>query len=507
MKRSVSKLLAKVGAPVFYGGIAVLVVLAGWFFFVRDSGASEEILTVVPGDFVQEVSVSGKVVAAQEVDLGFSQGGRVTRVYVTVGQRVSTGATLAEVENGDLRAAVSQREAALQNQEAKLAALKAGTRAEEVAVAQAKVDNDILGLIDEIKDAYSIADDAVRNTIDLFTSNPRVSPQLNFSTSDSSIKSSVEAKRLVMEGTLSSWQSSVLMLSAQSNLPSAVSEAQKNLSATTALLSEANAALNRAITNASVTQANIDSYISAVAAARSGVNAAISAITSANATLDASRKNLELKKAGATAEDIAAQEAQIRAAQADVASARAQLQKTIISAPFNGIVTVVDAKAGKIVSPNTPEISMISSGTYQIESFVPEVNVSLLQVADKARVTLDAYGEGTLFFASIVSIDPAETVRDGVSTYRAILQFAEADPRIKSGMTANIEIVTEEKINVIAVPQGIVFEKNARKYVMVKEGEMTVEREVTTGSVSSLGNIEILSGLREGDQVVLSGKN
>lgn len=507
MKRSIAKLLHQVGAPVFYGGLVVLLVLGGWFFFVRGNGPSEEVLTVVSGDFVQEVSVSGKVVAAQEVDLGFSQGGRVTRVYVTVGQRVSAGTTLAEVENGDLRATVAQREAAVQTQQAKLAALKSGTRPEEVAVAQAKVDNDILGLIDEIKDAYSIADDAVHNTVDLFMSNVRVNPQLNFGTSDSSLESSVEAKRLGMEGVLSLWQSSVLSLSAQSNLPNAISEAQEALSGTTALLSEANAVLNRAITNSSVTQANIDAYISAVSTARSSVNASISAVTSATATLDASRKNLELKKAGATVEDIAAQEAQVRAAQADVASARAQLQKTIISAPFNGVITVVDAKAGKIVSPNIPEISMISSGTYQIESFVPEVNVSLLQVADKARVTLDAYGEGTIFFASIVSIDPAETVRDGVSTYRAILQFSEADERVKSGMTANIEIVTEEKINVIAVPQGIVFEKNGRKYVSVKEGEMIAEREVTTGSVSSLGNIEILSGLREGDQVVLSEEN
>ena len=133
-----------------------------------------------------------------------------------------------------------------------------------------------------------------------------------------------------------------------------------------------------------------------------------------------------------------------------------------------------------------------------------EVNFSLLKAGDEAIVTLDAYGPGVTFLARVVSIDPAETVRDGVSTYRTIIQFMEQDPRIRTGMTANVRITTEKRDNVLAVPQGVVVERDGRKYVRVREGEQTIEREITTGSVSSLGSVEVLSGLSEGDVIILS---
>ena len=147
---------------------------------------------------------------------------------------------------------------------------------------------------------------------------------------------------------------------------------------------------------------------------------------------------------------------------------------------------------------------MISSGVFQIESFVPEVNIALIEVGDNAKVTLDAYGSGVVCEAAVASIDPAETIRDGVSTYKTILEFAEDDPRIRSGMTANVRIMTDEREGIISIPQGLVLERDGKKFVVVKAGEGVEEREITVGAVSSLGNIEIVNGLSEGDQVVLS---
>ena len=71
-------------------------------------------------------------------------------------------------------------------------------------------------------------------------------------------------------------------------------------------------------------------------------------------------------------------------------------------------------------------------------------------------------------------------------------------------MTANVLITTEKKVNVIAIPQGIVITRDGRKFVSVKAGSDAVEREVVTGIVSSLGQIEIISGLTDGDRVILN---
>ena len=501
MKSALSYIKHLNRTQIIWTAIVIVTLLAGWYFFLRPAPAAEQTLLLESKPFIQQVSVSGKVIAAKEVDLGFSESGRITLVYVSVGNYVSQGTTLAVVENGDQRATLLQKEAALENQQAKLAALKAGTRQEEIAVAQSSVTRDTQALIDELQDAYRAADGAVHNTLDQFISNPRTSPSLTFSVVDSNLKTSVESKRLTAESALVAWSGAVFTLSSSADLSQAASLAQSNLSAIASLLSDAGAAINRALTSTQIPQSTLDDYSAAVATARTNINASISAVTSAKSALDASKKNLVLKAAGSTPQDISAQEAQVKSAAADVAAAQAQLSKTFISAPFSGIITVVDAKAGKIVSPNTPEISMISTGAFQIESYVPEINIALIAVRDKASVTLDAYGE-KIFPASVVSIDPAETVRDGVSTYRAMLQFDAQNPLIKSGMTANVSITTDTKESALAVPQGLVVYRDGKMFVRVLVDKSTVEREVTLGGVSSLGEVEILSGLKEGDTII-----
>lgn len=488
-------------APRLYWVAVAVAVLAVWFLFFRTPDVVAQEFVLAPKPFLQQVSVSGKVVAASSVDLGFSQGGRISAVYTSVGARVAAGTTLAVIENGDQRAALLQRQAALEREEAKLSALRAGTRPEELAVAQADVESDLAALIDAIGDAYRAADSAVRGTLDQFIQNTRSLPSVTFQVSDSSIKALVESKRLTIETTLIEWAAANASLNTSSNVASAVMQAQANLAITSALLADASSLLNRAIATTQFPQATLDTYASSVATARTNINSAVAALTSAEAALQASVRTLALKKAGSTAQDIAAQEAQVKSAAADVAAAQAQLQKTIVSAPFSGTVTMVNAKVGKIVSPNEPEISMISAGAYQIESYIPEINVSLIQPGDKAKVTLDAYGD-TLFGATVVSVDPAETVRDGVSTYRAVLQFDIQDPRIKSGMTANVVVTTEEKQDVLTVPQGLVVSHDGKKFVRIRVGEEVVEREVVLGAVSSLGEVEITSGLNSGDIVI-----
>ena len=484
-----------------WAAVVAVAFLAGWYFFVRPAPAAEQTLVLEQKPFLQQVSVSGKVVAAKEVDLGFSQSGRVTGVYAVVGQRVAQGSTLAVIENGDLRAALLQKEAALENQQARLASLQAGTRPEEVAVAQSAVASDAQALVDAIQDAYRAAEAAVHNTLDQFINNPRTAPVINFSVSDTNLKIAVESQRLAVEAMLTAWGSEAVALNSSSDLPAAAAHAQANLAAVAKLLSDTGAAINRAIPSTQTTQATLDDYSAAVATARTNINASVSAVSSAKAALDAANKNLALKQAGSTPQDIMAQEAQVKAAQADVAAARAQLQKTVIVAPFSGTITSVDAKVGQIVSPNTPELSMISAGAFQVESYVPEINIALISVGDKASVTLDAYGK-KVFPASVIAIDPAETVRDGVSTYRALLQFDAQDPLIKSGMTANVAITTDSKDSVLAVPQGLVVYRDGKAFVKIVVDGALEEREVTLGGVSSLGEVEVLSGLRAGDVVV-----
>jgi len=497
----------------------VAVVIVGGSFLAGNDNNKEETLIVHPDDFVQEVSVSGRVIAAQNVDLVFSQAGRVSGVYATVGDTVQKGNILASLENGDVRADVLQKEAAYDAAQARLNSLKEGTRLEQIAVTESKVvsaqitlDQANQTLVDAVRNAYTQSDDAIRRRVDQLITNPRSSePEFSYTLANQQLKSDIEWGRLLAELMLVDWSASITTLSPDT-VSSFFNTASKNLEQTRMFLENMALAVNALSAGPALTQGTIDGYKADITTARSNINTAVTTLTSAvtsqkNAeiSLVTAERNLDLELAGTSADDLAEQEAKVKSAEADLLSAQAKYEKTLVRAPFTGIVTRMDARVGGSASSNASDISMIGTGTLQVESFVPEINTPLLAVGDEAIATLDAYGEEVPFALTIISIDPAETIRDGVSTYRIKLQFVERDQRVKSGMTANITVTTEKKSNVITVPQGIVFERDGKKYVLTKENEVTAEREVTTGEVSSFGTIEILSGLLDGDIVVLNG--
>ncbi len=137
-----------------------------------------------------------------------------------------------------------------------------------------------------------------------------------------------------------------------------------------------------------------------------------------------------------------------------------------------------------------------------ISAAVPEVDVAKITIGDKAEVTLDAYGDTTVFPAAVSSIDPAETVIEGVPTYKVTLYFNDRDERVRSGMTANLDILTERREGVFRIPSRAVTTKDGKKIVRVPDISGLREVVVETGLRGSDGSIEIVSGLSEGDEVV-----
>lgn len=486
-----------------YALAALVVVAIGGYFFFGNGADTSETLVIMRGDFRESVSVSGTVIAARDAALGFAANGRIAGVYARVGQRVGAGTVLAEIENGDLAAELARKRSALQEAKANLAALKAGTRSEEVAVAAAAVTNAEAEVIDAVQSAYTTSDDAIHNTVDTFFTNPRTDPKLTFSTSNASLKNSIESARTAVEPVLMKWAALVSALSGD-NAAASAKQAQTYLAQITALLADINAVINQGIPAATVTAATLASYGTTLATARSAVNSAAAALTTDSAALVSAERNLSLKQAGSTPEDIAAQEASVAAAAADVDNARAAFAKTLVVAPFTGIVTRMDATVGEIVSPSASLIALQSDGLFQIETFVPEVAIARIAVGNTATTTLDAYGSGTEFPAIVVAVDPAETVKDGVPTYKTTLAFLKADPAIRSGMSADADIETGMLKDAIVIPAGAVGLRPAGSYVSVVADGTVENWPVETGRAPSLGQVEIVSGLSAGDVILLA---
>lgn len=472
-----------------YAFVASIVLMVGIYAYAGRDSAQGATFVIQPGDFMEQVSVSGTVTAAQDVALGFAANGRIAGVYARVGQQVAAGTVLAHIENADLSATLSQKNA-------ELASLVAGARPERLAVAEAEVASAAATLMDAIRNAYTVSDDAVRNRADSLFTNPRTNPKLSFIVTNFSSQSRAEHDRLLAEISLVTWAKLVNTLTVERVADSA-GQAKTYLTEIGTLLAHTNEALNQGVPDQTTTTATLATYNTTLATARTNVSAAMTTLTSAMGALTDAQKSLILEQAGPTAADIAS-------LTAEVENARANLAKTRVVAPFNGIVTRMDAKVGEIVSPNTSGISLQSDGLFHIETYIPEVAIARVTKGNPATTTLDAYGSGVSFPSVVIAVDPAETVKDGVPTYKTTLAFLAADPRIRSGMTANVIIQTGLLRSAVVIPSGAVTTRAGAQYVSVIRNGVIEERTVVTGPSPALGQTHILSGVSGGEVILLT---
>ena len=327
-----------------YSTIALGLIAGASFFWWSSGERSANTLTVHPAEFLQQISVSGKIVPVQSVDLAFSAGGRISVVRVTVGDRVARGMVLASVDNADLAAEVEQKRAALSAARARYESLLHGTRLEQIAVtrsimasAETALDAAYRALTDAGRTAYTQSDDAVRHRVDQFMSNSRTaSPHLNLSTYGSRLKGDIEMSRVVIERLLQIWQADVGALSPQGEgvIVASAETAAKNLATVAGFLDNVALVVNILTPTASFSQTVIDGYRTDIITGRANVNTAAAGLTSARtiytnavASLTTAKKNLELEEAGATADDIAARASDMAVVEADLQRVQAQYQK------------------------------------------------------------------------------------------------------------------------------------------------------------------------------------
>lgn len=538
--------------------LILLAVFAGWgiyAYFTRGNASPYELTIVKKGEISQEVSVTGRVKPAQNVDLAFERGGKVARINAAVGDKAAAGQTLAVLENSDLAAQVLQAKASLAVQQANLNALKDGTRPEEIQIAQTNVataqksladaqnnlvnvknkadvdlNNLYSGVKDVLNDAYIKADDAVNKQIDdLFTNDTTSNPKLTFYTG-SQAGSDAEWKRQTAGAELAQLKQEIdslpmdkmgldLTLTKGENHLKIISDFLNTLSAavneSTGLTPTVQAAykgyVNTGRTNVTTALNSISAKKQAIAtqkaANQSSISTAETSVNSAKNSLQAYQDQLALKQAGSTSEQINAQAAQVLAAQANLENAQAQLGKTIIYSPIDGILTKQDIKVGEIVAQNTPMISVMSLAQFEIEANVPEADIAKVKIGDSANVTLDTYGNSVIFGAKVVKINPAETILEGVAAYKTTFQFNQEDERIKSGMTANIDILTAKKSDVLVIPQRAIIQRGNEQFVQLSLGANKIEeRKIVAGIKGTDGNVEVVSGLNANDQIVSFGE-
>lgn len=277
-------------------------------------------------------------------------------------------------------------------------------------------------------------------------------------------------------------------------------------------VNSAQASLNTAQDNLNTSKANL----SAAEASRDlQISNAEGDIDSKLAALNLAKSQLVFKKAPPRAVDLASQQAQVEQYRATLALAQEDLDNTILKAPMAGAATNINYEIGEQTSAAEPIIVLVTEGNYEIEVDISEADIVKVENGNSADVTFDSLGEDTVFKAKVIFIDPKETVISDVVYYNVKIAMEPGTngnfSKVKPGMTANIDIMTDFKPNVLMIPQRAVQFKNGDKYVRLLEYNGAVknvkEVDVKLGISGDDGMAEVLSGLDEGQEVVTFTKN
>jgi HlyD family secretion protein len=203
-----------------------------------------------------------------------------------------------------------------------------------------------------------------------------------------------------------------------------------------------------------------------------------------------------------------AAEARVREAEASIETAQALLDKTVIKAPFDGVVLDVTTEVGEWISPSPPGVfippvvDLIDPDTLYLEAPIDEADVARIRTALPVRITLDAFrGQsfaGTLSYVSSF----VETRQEQNRTLRveAVFEQAELPANLLPGLSADLEIILDAREPVLRIPTYALLEGG--RVLLVQDGRL-VERPVSTG-LRNWSFTEVTAGLAAGEEVVIS---
>ena len=254
-------------------------------------------------------------------------------------------------------------------------------------------------------------------------------------------------------------------------------------------------------------------YDRAISMAKDGVVSA-SALDDAekNYTMALNKQNVSKAQVTVLKAKIAQAQANVAQDQANLTQLHEQLSYTDIISPIDGIVLSRDVEMGDAVSSilvlgssATLVMTLGDTSEVYVKGKVDESDIGKVYLGQRARIKVESFKDKT-FDGKVTKISPMGVEKDNVTTFEVRVSIQNPGGELKAEMTANAEVILDEHKNVLQIPEGaILYDKDKKASVEVpdpkgKEGKNKVAVNI---GISNGAKTEVLSGLKEGDQVVL----
>lgn len=559
-KTIISKLKNKKFMMIF--GLLILAIMA-YFIFFKPAGSQAQTRYILSQaqkqTIIVSVSGSGQVSASNQVDIKPKASGDVAYIGVKAGQAVTAGTLIAQLDASDALKTV--RDADMSVQSAQLALEKIKQPADQLSFLQAQ--NAVLQAQESKQNAADNLSRAYENGFNAVTSAfldlPDIMAGLNnllFSKTiqpnawnidyyadavkqyddkvinyrDDAYKAynlaraSYDQNFADYKATSRFSDNSVIenLITETYNTTKLIAEATKDASNLIQFYKDKLAEHNLPANSVADTSLSIlgtytgetNTYVGNLFSAKSAIEDDKQAIVDDQRLIDEKTQSLAKLQAGTDPLDLQSQELSLQQKQNALADARAKLADYYVRAPFDGVITNVNASKGDAASSGTAIVTEITMQRLAVIS-LNEVDAAKVKVGQQATMTFDAI-DGLSIAGHVYQIDAVGTVTQGVVNYNVYIALDTQNDQIKPGMSVNASIILEVKTDVLAVPSSAVKTSNGVSYVQILDNASAgqtssgqgvtsslppTQQSVQTG-ISSDTLTEITSGLNDGESVV-----
>lgn len=504
-------------------GLAIVALVLGTLIYrdifvpSKNTSSALNLYTVARRTVTSTITGSGNLEPQAQSNVNFKVAGTLTEIDVRVGDRVTTGQTLARIDSTAEETAVSQAQA-------NLATAQANLQAVETPLTQ----NQIQQLQDNVATAQQSYNDTVTQT------NLTNSQDANQVTADQN-QLTMDQQSLTFNA---AYQTALQKLNTdKATLQTAIAkfnadgcQSQTYATYSTTCLTDFNAVSTNQ-TTVNTDQLNVNTMAATVNADQAKLNADQAkqqtdkvngqrAINQAAASLTSAQDQLKTQTE-TKPNQIASAQAQLASAQAALQTAQQNLNETTLVAPMDGVVNSINGVVGETVAPGggttaeapgtqaplpTSSAStafMVISNITAMEVVIPfaESDASKLSFNQDAQVTFDAVPNLTIS-GHVVAVASAATLSSGVVNYYATVTLNQANSSLKQGMTANVTVTTSKVANALTVPNLAVGHTAGQAYVYVYSSGQQVQTPIETGVVGDQFT-EVTGGLNDGEQIVI----
>jgi HlyD family secretion protein len=231
-----------------------------------------------------------------------------------------------------------------------------------------------------------------------------------------------------------------------------------------------------------------------------------------NYTMAVNKQNVAKAQVTVLKAKIAQSQAVVAEDQANLKQLDEQLSYTDIVSPIDGIVLSRDVEIGDAVSSilvlgssATLVMTLGDTSEVYVKGKVDESDIGKVYLGQRARIKVESFKDKT-FEGKVTKISPMGVEKDNVTTFEVRVSIQNPGGELKAEMTANAEIILDEHKNVLQIPEGaIIYDKDKKASVEIPDpkGKDGKDKVAVNIGISNGAKTEVLSGLKEGQEVVL----